>query len=68
MQAIGPTRAQTIFASQPLCAAVMNFVFLGEIIGTQGFLGGGAFIGALVLAATSESSPPSDEEPAPQNA
>jgi drug/metabolite transporter (DMT)-like permease len=54
MQAVGPTRAQTIFASQPLWAGCLNFVFLGEIVGTQGFVGGGAFLGALFLAATAK--------------
>lgn len=68
MQALGPTRAQTIFASQPLWASIMNFVFLGEIMGAQGFVGGGAFLGALFLAATggpSESNTPETEEAKP---
>jgi drug/metabolite transporter (DMT)-like permease len=54
MQAVGPTRAQTIFASQPLWASIMNFFFLGEVMGPQGFAGGGSFLGALFLAATSD--------------
>jgi drug/metabolite transporter (DMT)-like permease len=54
MQAVGPTRAQTIFASQPLWAGILNFVFLGEVVGAQGFAGGGAFLGALFLAATAK--------------
>lgn len=54
MQAVGPTRAQTIFASQPLWASIMNYVFLGSLMGVQGFVGGGAFLGALFLAATAE--------------
>ena len=58
MLAVGPTRAQTIFASQPLWAAVLNFFFLGEIMGAQGFLGGGAFLLALFLAATAEAPVP----------
>jgi len=53
MQAVGPTRAQTIFASQPLWAALLNLAFLGETVGPQGIVGGGAFLGALYLAATS---------------
>jgi drug/metabolite transporter (DMT)-like permease len=61
MQAVGPTRAQTIFASQPLWAGILNFVFLGEIVGAQGFAGGGAFLGALFLAATAK---PDEVEPA----
>eukprot|EP00980_Cylindrotheca_fusiformis_P005330 scaffold1138_cov128-Cylindrotheca_fusiformis.AAC.12 len=65
MQSVGPTRAQTIFASQPLWASVLNYVFIGEIVGLQGFVGGGAFLGALFLAATTKAPQPklsSDEE------
>lgn len=54
MQSVGPTRAQTIFASQPLWASILNYVFIGEIMGLQGFVGGGAFLGALFLAATAD--------------
>jgi drug/metabolite transporter (DMT)-like permease len=53
-QAIGPTRAQTLYASQPLWASIMSYVFLGETVGTQGIVGGGAFLLALFLAATAE--------------
>ena len=54
MQAVGPTRAQTIFASQPLWASILNYFLLGSVMGTQGYIGGGAFMGALVLAATAD--------------
>ena len=53
-QAVGPTRAQTLYASQPLWAAIMSYFFLGEIVGLQGAVGGAAFLGALLLAATAE--------------
>jgi drug/metabolite transporter (DMT)-like permease len=53
-QAVGPSRAQIIYASQPLWAAVMGFYLLGERIGTGGLLGGSAFLGAILLAATAE--------------
>ena len=53
-QAVGPSRCQTIYASQPLWAALMSFVFLGETIGVQGLVGGSAFLSALFLAATAE--------------
>ena len=62
MQAVGPTRAQTIFASQPLWAAGLNYAFLGSVLGVPGMLGGGAFCGALVLAATAEGPTNSNEE------
>jgi drug/metabolite transporter (DMT)-like permease len=58
MQSVGPTRAQTIFASQPLWASILNYAFIGEIMGTQGLVGGGAFLGALFLAATAEAPKP----------
>jgi drug/metabolite transporter (DMT)-like permease len=51
-QAIGPTRAQTLYASQPLWAAIMSYFFLGETVGVPGMIGGGAFLAALFLAAT----------------
>jgi drug/metabolite transporter (DMT)-like permease len=56
-QAIGPTKAQTIYASQPMWAALLSFFFLGETVGLQGLVGGGAFVSALFLAATSEKDP-----------
>lgn len=56
-QAVGPTKAQTIYASQPMWAALLGFLFLGETVGLQGFIGAGAFVSALVLAATAEADP-----------
>lgn len=52
MNSVGPTRAQTVFASTPLWSAFLAYLFLGETIGVQGAIGGMAFLGALVLAAT----------------
>lgn len=57
-QAIGPTRAQTLYASQPLWAAILSCVFLGETVGAQGMIGGSAFLAALALAATAEAPDP----------
>jgi drug/metabolite transporter (DMT)-like permease len=54
-QIVGPTKCQTIYASQPLWAAVLAFVFLGERLGVSGVVGGTAFLVALALAATAES-------------
>jgi drug/metabolite transporter (DMT)-like permease len=56
-QAIGPTKAQTIYASQPMWAAFLSFFLLGETVGLQGLVGGGAFLAALFLAATSDKDP-----------
>jgi drug/metabolite transporter (DMT)-like permease len=58
-QAIGPTRSQTIYASQPLWAAVLAYFWLGETVGFKGMVGGGAFVVALFLAATA---PPPPEQ------
>ena len=52
MNAVGPTRAQTVFASTPLWSAFLAYLFLGETIGVQGAIGAMAFLGALALAAT----------------
>jgi drug/metabolite transporter (DMT)-like permease len=57
-QAVGPTRCQTIYASQPLWASIMCFVVFRETIGFQGLLGGTAFLAALSLAATTEAPDP----------
>jgi drug/metabolite transporter (DMT)-like permease len=53
-QVVGPTRCQTIYASQPLWAAMLSYIFLGETVGERGLIGGSIFIAALFLAATSE--------------
>jgi drug/metabolite transporter (DMT)-like permease len=60
-QAVGPARAQILYASQPLWAALMSFVFLGETVGPMGTVGGTAFLGAMMLAATAEQ-PSNDDE------
>lgn len=57
-QAVGPTRCQTIYASQPLWAAMLSWLFLGESIGAQGLFGGTVFLVALFLAATAEAPNP----------
>lgn len=61
-QAVGPTRCQTIYASQPLWAALLSFFFLEERIGIQGLVGGSAFLAALFLAATADAPDPDCEE------
>ena len=53
-QAIGPSRAQILYASQPLWAAIMSYFLLGERCGIQGLVGGSAFLGAMFLAATAD--------------
>lgn len=57
-QAVGPARAQIVYASQPLWAAMMSMVVLGETVGDQGMLGGAAFLGAMLVAATAEAPDP----------
>lgn len=57
-QAVGPARAQILYASQPLWAALLGFFLLGERFGTEGYVGGAAFLGAMFLAATAESPDP----------
>ena len=57
-QAVGPARAQILYASQPLWAAVMSYFFLGEQVGVEGLIGGTAFLTAMFLAATAETPDP----------
>lgn len=57
-QAVGPARAQILYASQPLWAAIMSFFLLGEQFGAEGLIGGSLFIGAMFLAATAETPDP----------
>lgn len=57
-QAVGPARAQILYASQPLWAAVMSYFFLGEQVGAEGVIGGSAFLVAMFLAATAETPDP----------
>ena len=51
-QAIGPTRAQVLYASQPLWASLLALIFLGETVGGTGVAGGGLFLTAVFIAAT----------------
>jgi drug/metabolite transporter (DMT)-like permease len=53
-QAIGPARAQILYASQPLWAALLSWGLLGETVGQQGMAGGMLFLVAMFLAATAD--------------
>mmetsp|Transcript_19809 Transcript_19809/g.42606 ORF Transcript_19809/g.42606 Transcript_19809/m.42606 type:complete len:450 (-) Transcript_19809:27-1376(-) len=53
-QAVGPARAQILYASQPLWAAIMSYFLLREQVGFEGITGGSAFLCAMFLAATAE--------------
>lgn len=53
-QVVGPGRAQILYTSQPLWAAIMSYFRLGERCGIQGLVGGSAFLGAMFLAATAD--------------
>ena len=53
-QAVGPARAQILYASQPLWASILGFVILNEQFGLEGFIGGALFLGAMFLAATAD--------------
>ena len=57
-QTVGPARAQILYASQPLWAAIMSFFLLNEQFGTEGAIGGSAFLAAMFLAATAETPDP----------
>lgn len=51
-QAVGPARAQVLYASQPLWAALLSLVLLHETVGPEGLAGGTLFLCAVFLAAT----------------
>lgn len=53
-QAVGPAKAQILYASQPLWAAIMSYFLLGEACGIEGFTGGALFLVAMYLATTTE--------------
>lgn len=57
-QAVGPARAQILYASQPLWAAIMSFFLLGEACGIEGITGGILFLCAMFLAATADNPDP----------
>ena len=61
-QAVGPARAQVIYASGPLWAALISLVTLGETVGAQGVAGGGAFLVAVLLAASTPAPDPDCDE------
>jgi drug/metabolite transporter (DMT)-like permease len=54
-QTIGASRAQVVYASQPLWASILSFVLLGETLGENGLIGGGLFLTAIFIAASAES-------------
>ncbi len=54
-QIVGASRAQVVYASQPLWAAILSFVLLGETLGEKGMAGGLLFLTAIFLAASAES-------------
>ncbi len=54
-QTIGASRAQVVYASQPLWASIMSFFLLGETLGQNGLMGGFLFLSAIFLAASAES-------------
>ena len=61
-QAVGPARAQVIYASGPLWASLISLVVLGETVGVQGAVGGAAFLAAVLLAATAPAPDPDCED------
>jgi drug/metabolite transporter (DMT)-like permease len=54
-QTVGASRAQVVYASQPLWASILSFTLLGETLGENGLKGGFLFLAAIFLAASAES-------------
>lgn len=61
-QAIGPARAQVLYASQPLWAALLSYALLHETVGLEGAAGGALFLAAVLLAATAPAPDPDCED------
>eukprot|EP01083_Nonionella_stella_P192120 710490_1 len=60
-QAVGASRAQVVYASQPLWASLLSWIMLKETLGHDGMMGGSLFLVAIALAATAESPDPNCE-------
>lgn len=60
-QAVGASRAQVVYASQPLWASLLSWIMLKETLGQDGMIGGSLFLVAIALAATAESPDPNCE-------
>lgn len=54
-QMVGASRAQVVYASQPLWASILSFILLGETLGEDGMKGGFLFLVAIFIAASAES-------------
>ena len=61
-QAVGATRAQVIYASQPLWAALLSLCLLGETLDERGLIGGTLFLSAMFIASKTELPDPNCEE------
>jgi len=44
-----PTRAALIFTLEPVWTAILGFIFLDEMLGAKGFLGGGLIIAGILF-------------------
>ncbi|CAM9509348.1 unnamed protein product [Chrysoparadoxa australica] len=60
-EVVGPSRAQLIYATNPMWNALIAVAFLGEQVGGLGYAGATSFFAALTIAATS---PPEAAAPA----
>jgi drug/metabolite transporter (DMT)-like permease len=61
-QAVGPARAQILYASQPLWAALLSWIVLHETVGPMGATGGTLFLWAIYLATTADSEEPNNQK------
>jgi drug/metabolite transporter (DMT)-like permease len=61
-QTVGASRAQVLYASQPLWASFLSYFLLNETLSEDGMKGGSLFLIAIFFAATAESPEPDCEE------
>jgi drug/metabolite transporter (DMT)-like permease len=50
-----PTRSAVIFSIEPVLAAVFAYIFLGEVLGVAGMIGGGFIVGGVLISELSPS-------------
>jgi drug/metabolite transporter (DMT)-like permease len=52
-----PTRAAVIFSMEPVVAAILSYVMLGEVLGTAGMFGGALIISGVLVSELSDTIP-----------
>jgi drug/metabolite transporter (DMT)-like permease len=62
LQRIGAVRTAIVSATEPLAAAVLGFVFLGETVSFGTALGGALILAAAVIASVARGATPQEQQ------